>query len=147
MTHLPTLFCSTIIPTIGRPTLTRAVESVLAQEVQGFSIEVIVVNDSGNPLPEMPWETDPRVRVLHTMRRERSVARNTGAACARGEYFHFLDDDDWLLPGAMIAFKRLTEHARQATWLYGATQLVDRENHPLIQLHHNKGELFHSNYG
>lgn len=138
-----TLFCSTIIPTIGRATLKRAVESVLAQEVNGFELEVIVVNDSGQPLPESPWMADPRVRVFHTMRRERSVARNTGAACARGAYFHFLDDDDWMLPGAMVAFKTLTEQNKQATWLYGATQLVDRENNPLIQLRHGlKGNCF-----
>lgn len=139
MTTSP-IFCSTIIPTIGRSTLSRAVESVLAQEVENFTFEVIVVNDSGAPLPAMEWEADSRVRVLHTMRRERSVARNTGAACARGQYFHFLDDDDWLLPGAMMAFKRLTEQARPSTWLYGATQLVDRENNPLIQLRHGLRE-------
>lgn len=137
------IFCSTIIPTIGRSTLSRAVESVLVQEVGDFAFEVIVVNDSGTPLPPMEWEADPRVRVLHTMRRERSVARNTGAACARGQYFHFLDDDDWLLSGAMTAFKRLTEQAGPSTWLYGATQLVDRENNPLIQLQHGvKGNCF-----
>lgn len=133
---VPQLFCSTIIPTIGRATLSRAVESVLAQEVDNFAFEVIVVNDSGEPLPAMTWESDPRVRVLHTMRRERSVARNTGAACARGEFLHFLDDDDWLLSGAMLAFKKLTQEKPRATWNYGATQLVDRENKPLILLRH-----------
>lgn len=139
----PPIFCSTIIPTIGRDTLSRAVQSVLAQETDDFSSEIIVVNDSGKDLPEMPWMTDPRVQVLHTMRRERSVARNTGAACARGAYFHFLDDDDWLLPGAMIAFKQLAEQAPKATWLYGATQLVDRDNTPLIQLKHGlQGNCF-----
>lgn len=137
------LFCSTIIPTIGRDTLTRAVESVLSQKTLNFSLEIIVVNDSGRDLPELPWMADPRVRVLHTLRRERSVARNTGAACARGAYVHFLDDDDWLLPGAMIAFKQLAAQAPQATWLYGATQLVDRDDTPLIQLRHGlRGNCF-----
>jgi glycosyltransferase involved in cell wall biosynthesis len=137
------IFCSTIIPTIGRQTLSRAVESVLAQEVDGFAFEVIVVNDSGRELPNMAWMADPRVRIFHTMRRERSVARNTGAACARGAYFHFLDDDDWLMPGAMLAFHKLAQQTREATWLYGATQLVDRETHPLIQLQHGlRGNCF-----
>lgn len=130
------MFCSTIIPTIGRTTLSRAVESVLAQEVDNFDYEVIVVNDSGHDLPDLPWMENPRARILHTQRRERSVARNTGAACARGEYFHFLDDDDWLLPGALLAFRKLTQENSRATWLYGSTQLVNRDNHPLIPLHH-----------
>jgi glycosyltransferase involved in cell wall biosynthesis len=119
------------------------VESVLAQEGDNFSFEIIVVNDSGEALPEAAWMADPRVRVLHTLRRERSVARNTGAACARGTYLHFLDDDDWLLPGAMLAFWELTHQFPSATWLYGATQLVDRENNPLIQLRHRlQGNCF-----
>jgi hypothetical protein len=74
------MFCSTIIPTVGRPTLTRAVESVLNQSLPADSFELIVVNDSGQPLPEADWQTDERVRIIHTQQRERSVARNTGAA-------------------------------------------------------------------
>lgn len=129
------LFCSTIIPTIGRPELDRAVISVLTQDLPPSEFELIVVNDSGRPLPPAPWQADPTVTVLHTDRRERSVARNTGAAVARGRYLHFLDDDDWLLPGA---FQRVMELAGQtkAAWLYGITQLVDRAGHPLILLDH-----------
>lgn len=137
------MFCSTIIPTIGRPTLARAVNSVLSQDTSLFDVEVIVVNDSGHELPKADWLSDDRVRVFHTNRRERSVARNTGAACARGEYLHFLDDDDWLLPGAFEQFWRLTREFPEAVWLYGGTQLVDRANHPLIQLHHGlQGNCF-----
>ncbi|NJN43454.1 MAG: glycosyltransferase [Anaerolineae bacterium] len=128
------IFCSTIIPTVARTSLNRAVHSVLSQDVEHF--EVIVVNDSGSILPETDWMADPRVRVLNTNRRERSVARNTGAACANGEYLHFLDDDDWLLPGAFSALKELIQHNKNATWYYGATQLVDREHKPIIHLRH-----------
>ena len=88
------MFCSTIIPTINRPSLSRAVQSVLDQDFAEEAHEVIVVNDSGEPLPEMAWQHSKCVRVIDTNRRERSVARNTGAAIARGEFFHFLDDDD-----------------------------------------------------
>ncbi len=137
------MFCSTIIPTISRPTLDRAVNSVLSQEVTDFEFEVIVVNDSGQPLPKADWLDDDQVHVFNTNRRERSVARNTGAACARGEYLHFLDDDDWLLPGAFEQFRKLTQKMPEAVWLYGGTQLVDRANHPLIQLHHGlRGNCF-----
>jgi len=134
------MFCSTVIPTIGRQSLTHAVQSVLNQQADQFDFEVIVVNDSGNALPEADWFSDKRVRVLHTNRRERSVARNTGAACARGEYLHFLDDDDWLLPGAMEQLWKLTQRESKAVWLYGGTQLVDREGKALIQLHHGLSE-------
>jgi hypothetical protein len=63
------------------------------------------------------------------------VARNTGAATACGRYLHFLDDDDWLLPGALETLARLAA-TRAAAWLYGGSQLVDRQGKPLIQLRH-----------
>ena len=129
------MFSSTVIPTIGRQTLTRAVESVLQQSSVAAEFEVIVVNDSGQPLPGANWQRSDRVQVLRTHRRERSVARNTGAAIARGKYLHFLDDDDWLLPGGLKCLWQLA-CSSSAAWLYGGTQLVDRQGNNLIQLHH-----------
>ncbi len=129
------MFCSTIIPTVARPSLVRAVESVLGQTSAVDDYEVIVVNDSGAPLPQSDWQRSQRVRVLNTSRRERSVARNAGAAIAKGRYLHFLDDDDWLFPDALQHLQLLAEHS-DAAWLYGATQLVDRQGTPIIQLRH-----------
>lgn len=120
------LFCSTIIPTIGRSTLSRAVYSVLNQAFSAADYEVIVVNDSGQPLPTMEWQQCERVRVIDTNRRERSVARNTGAAMSRGKYLHFLDDDDLLLPNALAAFWSLAQ-VNDTAWLYGSYQTVDNQ--------------------
>ncbi len=129
------MYCSAIIPTIGRSSLTRAVESVLQQSLSE-DFEVIIINDSGSPLPEADWQRSKRVTVINTNKRERSIARNTGASAARGKYLHFLDDDDWLAPGA---YQHLCELSRSsdAKWLYGMTQLVNRQEHPLVKLHHN----------
>jgi glycosyltransferase involved in cell wall biosynthesis len=129
------MFCSTVIPTIGRPELSRAVCSVLEQNFTADDFEVIVVNDSGRPLPREDWQQSNRVQVIHTNRRERCVARNTGAAIAQGKYLHFLDDDDYLLPGALENFWTLARDTN-AVWLYGASQLIDRRGQHLIQLHH-----------
>jgi glycosyltransferase involved in cell wall biosynthesis len=129
------VFCTTIIPTINRPTLERAVESVLNQTFTADEFEIIVVNDSGQPLSEADWQKSEQVQVINTNQHERSVARNTGAAVAKGRYLHFLDDDDWLFPNAFYEF---WEHSKtsQAAWMYGSSQLVDRNGHELIQLHH-----------
>ena len=136
------MFCSTIIPTVGRDTLTRAVNSVLSQSFDRDDFEVVVVNDSGRPLPVEEWQSSARVHILQTNRRERSVARNTGAAVAKGRYFHFLDDDDWLFPNAFNHFWELSQTA-QASWLYGSSQLVKRDGAKLIQLHHGiQGNCF-----
>jgi glycosyltransferase involved in cell wall biosynthesis len=129
------MFCSTVIPTVGRPTLSRAVNSVLDQAFPADDFEIIVVNDSGQPLPQADWQRSERVQIINTIQRERSVARNTGAAIARGRYLHFLDDDDWLFPDALQHLWALSEHS-DAVWLYGSSQLVDREGQPIIQLHH-----------
>lgn len=130
------MLCSTIIPTIGRPSLARAVESVLAQELPDDQFEVLVINDSGSPLRQTDWQHSHRVRIIDTNKRERSVARNTGAAAARGKYLHFLDDDDCLVPGAYLYLKELSR-STNAAWLYGMTQLLDRQDRAKIQLRHN----------
>jgi glycosyltransferase involved in cell wall biosynthesis len=129
------MFCSTVIATIGRNTLTRSVESVLSQTINEENYEVIVVNDSGVPLPPSSWQGSERVQIIETNRRERSIARNTGAAAARGRYLHFLDDDDWLAPNALSHLWNLSQQTN-ASWLYGSSQLVDREHKPLIRLQH-----------
>jgi glycosyltransferase involved in cell wall biosynthesis len=120
------IFCSTIIPTIGRSTLSRAVCSVLEQQFSEAGFEVIVVNDSGNSLPVEDWHFSDRVRIIQTSHRERSVARNTGAAIAKGKYLHFLDDDDFLLPGALKAFW-LLDREHEADWLLGGWRTVDND--------------------
>src|SRR6185503_20285902 len=102
------MFCSTVIATIGRPTLKGAVTSLLEQAFTVDDFEIIVVNDSGRPLPDEAWQASPKVKIIETNRRERSVARNTGAALATGRYLHFLDDDDWLFPNALQTFWNLS---------------------------------------
>lgn len=129
-------FCTTVIPTIGRPSLERSVNSALNQEAPDFEFEVIVVNDSGKELQQARWMADRRVNLLTTDRQERSIAMNTGASAARGQFVHFLADDDWLLPEAYLNFKRAAEHS-EAGWICGASRLVDRSGKDLIVLRHN----------
>lgn len=130
---IPNVVISTIIATVGRSTLARAVESVLSQDCS-IDFEVIVVNDSGKPLPVEAWHHSARVTILNTNRRERCVARNAGAAIARGKYLHFLDDDDWILPNS---FRELLIVARgsNASIVYGATRVVDRDGKLLAEHH------------
>jgi glycosyltransferase involved in cell wall biosynthesis len=126
------MFCSTIIPTIGRPTLARTVCSVLDQEFDD-DFEVIVVNDSGKPLLDEEWQKSPRVQVIHTNQHNRSVARNAGAAIAKGQYLHFLDDDDWMLPGAFQSLRQLAETS-SAAWVYGAFRFVDNASKTVAEI-------------
>jgi len=113
--------------------LARAVESVLSQD-SPVNFEVIVVNDSGKSLSVEDWHHSERVTILNTNRHERCVARNAGAAIARGAYLHFLDDDDWMLPGA---FKELwnVSYGSNASLIYGATRVVDKDGNHRAEHH------------
>jgi glycosyltransferase involved in cell wall biosynthesis len=128
------MLVSYIIPTIGRSSLQTAVKSVLEQPLSEADVEVIVVNDSGDPLPEEDWRASPRVRVIDTHKSERSFARNTGAAIARGTYIAFLDDDDWILPGALETLSQLANHSPDAAWLYGGIRIVDEQGRALGEI-------------
>jgi GT2 family glycosyltransferase len=123
------MLISTIIATVARPTLERAVRSALDQDLGGRRHEVIVVNDSGAPLAAADWRSDGRVTVVDSRRVDRCFARNTGAVVSRGRYLHFLDDDDYLLPGALAA---LLDAAREAefVWTYGGVQRIDDDGRP-----------------
>jgi glycosyltransferase involved in cell wall biosynthesis len=118
------MLVSTIIPTIGRATLSRAVDSVLQQHFRREECEVVVVNDSGGDLPTEEWQQHANVRIIATNRVNRSIARNTGATLAGGKYLHFLDDDDWLVPDAFQQLAK-TADATPAGWICGGFGLVD----------------------
>ncbi len=114
------MLISCVIPTYKRESLLReAVWSVLNQDATGVNVEVIVVNDAGEHIAAADWQRDGRVKIYDTYRTERSVARNTGAALSRGEYLHFLDDDDILLPGAYDALASAARANSQAVLITG----------------------------
>jgi len=128
------IFFSYIIPTIGRKSLEVAIQSVLTQDFSHADFEVIVVNDSGSPLPNAAWHASPRVQIINTNKCERSFARNSGAAVAKGQYLAFLDDDDWILPGALEAFWNLANRYPNAAWLYGGIRIVDEHTKVLVEI-------------
>jgi glycosyltransferase involved in cell wall biosynthesis len=128
------ILCSTIIPTIGRSSLSAAVQSVLGQGLETSNFEIIVVNDSGKPLPLADWQRLDNIKVIDTNRRNRSIARNVGAATSRGKYLHFLDDDDWMLPGAFESLLKLAEESN-AAWIHGAFRMTDNTGATVADLH------------
>ena len=93
---------SLIVPVYGVENyLERAVDSALGQTLQ--EKEVILVDD-GSPdrCPQIcdryAREYPEVVRVLHQENQGLGMARNAGAALARGEYLLFLDSDDTIEP-------------------------------------------------
>ncbi len=97
---------SAIIPVFNRAhTVGKAIESVLAQKIDDWSIETIVVDDaSSDDLDQAlrPFGAEV-VRIRHESNRRAGAARNTGVAGARGSLVAFLDSDDIWLPGKLAA--------------------------------------------
>ena len=98
---------SVITPTFRREGLVvEAVRSALGQ--QGVTVEVIVLDDSaeGSAREAIAAIGDARVRYVKRdvpSNGRPAIARNEGAAMARGRFLYFLDDDDRVADGALAA--------------------------------------------
>jgi GT2 family glycosyltransferase len=96
---------SVVIPTNREHALLMpAVESFRADPAV---LEVIVVDDH-EAVQSARDELDPLVRVVRSGGRGPAVARDIGAACARGEVVLFLDDD--VRPGSHLASAHAARH-------------------------------------
>jgi len=91
---------SVIIPCYNQGEyIDNAVASVLDQTFQDF--EIIIVNDgstdevTARKLNESIW---PKTRIIHTVNKGLSAARNLGIRLANGEFIQLLDADDTISP-------------------------------------------------
>jgi GT2 family glycosyltransferase len=84
-----------IIPTHNRQD--KLVDTLIAlrrQTLSGSEYEILVMDDGSTPPVTLQGEKqNPTCRVIRLENVERSAARNTGAALARGSMLVFLDDD------------------------------------------------------
>lgn len=90
---------SIIIPTFNRRQFVGdAINSGLAQTHP--HCEIIVVDDgsSDDTIPFLRRKYSERIRLFRQENQGPGIARNRGIAEARGEFIHFLDADDQLLP-------------------------------------------------
>ncbi len=91
---------SVVIPTVGRPSLLRAVDSVKAQG--DVEIEIIVVADLPKDAVGEISESLPDVHLLTTGGAQGGgAARSLGTVAARHPWIAYLDDDDYWLPNKL----------------------------------------------
>jgi glycosyltransferase involved in cell wall biosynthesis len=105
-----THWLSVVIPVFrAETTVTRAIESVMAQGIPG--VEIVCVNDdspdgSASIIQKMSGE-NPLIRVVDNSRNlGPGPTRNLGIDEARGTYIVFLDADDLLIAGGLEALRR-----------------------------------------
>ncbi len=99
---------SVIVRTRDRPDLlAEALASLAAQEYR--RVEVVLVNDGGDP-PVLPSGFPlPVVRVDLETNRGRAGAAEAGVAAATGDWVAFLDDDDLAAPEHLAALAALVQ--------------------------------------
>jgi glycosyltransferase involved in cell wall biosynthesis len=105
---------SAVIPSIGRPSLGRAVQSVLGQTRP--VAEIIVVADTDAPIALPP---DDRIVLLRTdlAGRGPARARQRGIDAATGSVIALLDDDDEWYPSKLERQLEAVDAAGDGHWI------------------------------
>ena len=111
---------SIIVPVYnGEKSIERCIRSIQNQSYT--NIEVIVVNDGSTDHTEKVIkkyvEEDARFHYIKKDNTGVSDSRNIGMASAKGEYFQFVDGDDWLV-------KRATEEFVRTAQLYDCDMVI-----------------------
>ena len=98
---------SVIIPTLGRPTLARAIASVRGQMAPGD--EILVVYDAAEVPPLKEYDICVRYMAYGPTRSWGAAQYDYGMDQAQGDWCVFLPDDDYMAPGALDAIRRGVE--------------------------------------
>jgi glycosyltransferase involved in cell wall biosynthesis len=133
---MDSLSVSVIIPTVGRPAVRAAVDSVLKQTSP--TLEIIVVVDTADcSIPPALQGISHKIRLLYAGGVGPSRARMQGIAAARGQVVAFLDDDDEWIPEKMerqLAIWPTGPEARAHTLMSCRYSIMDRDGRALKTL-------------
>ena len=116
------MFLSIIIPVYNvEPYLRECLDSVFAQDLA--DCEVIAVNDgstdgSRDILEEYKEQHAGLLTIVDKSNGGQSSARNLGVDYAQGEYFYFVDSDDYLKPHAIASIKQAVQTSEKADVFY-----------------------------
>lgn len=98
---------SVIIPVYNvEKFVAKTLDSIVLQTYE--NLEIICVNDGSTDNSPQILEDyasrDKRIRIINQENKGLSGARNTGMAAMSGDYFTFIDSDDWLQLGTYQKF-------------------------------------------
>lgn len=122
---------SVIIPVFNvMPYLKKSVYSVLNQT--HAEIEIILIDNGSTDgsfqlMQEFEREYPGKIRLSREPKKGAPAARNRGLEMARGNWFQFLDADDYLLPTKIEHQLRLAEKAKGPLIVNGAYSIEDEQ--------------------
>jgi len=114
---------SIIIPTIGRPSLARTLESILAEGIVPLFDEVIVISDGHQLVSEEIAYDFARRMTLRYITGPKTVPgmptnRNYAMPVATGTHLMFIDDDDVYVDKALVAVREEVERDWNKIYLF-----------------------------
>ncbi len=145
---------SVIIPAYNvLPYLERCVQSIVCQTYT--DLEIILVNDGSTDgtggLCDRLAKTDSRIKVVHKENGGLSDARNAGIDVAKGEFYSFIDGDDYIEPDTYEAMIAEMKDA-SVSIVVGGVEHVDGPNDTIIRvcpkrMRFSKEEAFKNLFG
>ena len=112
----------------------KCLDTIIDQGINPDEYEVIVVDD-GSPdnsraIIQEYIQTHQQVRLISQPNGGLSAARNTGIDNAHGRYLHFVDSDDYLVPGMMNSLLQRAVN-QNLDILFFNYQGVDMQGNPI----------------
>jgi glycosyltransferase involved in cell wall biosynthesis len=108
----------------------RAIESCLGQTHSNFELLVVANGPNAADLSSAltgRFQTEPRIKVLHTLTRDLNFSLDLGIHSARGEYLARMDSDDIMSPNRLeVQLNFMSTHPEVAV-VGSFYELVDRD--------------------
>lgn len=127
--------------------LPRCLDSILSQTFTDF--ELIIVNDASpdnsEEIIKKYLEQDERIRyVKHEANRSLPQARKSAVQIAKGEYYAFVDSDDWVEPHYLETLYRETKTQNAEITICAYYQEYESREEEIIDPNSRKKNLFSS---
>ena len=126
---------SIIVPAYNvEPWIERCLLSIVDQDLDPSSYEVIVVNDGSTDqsgsIARRVSETYPQITVIDQENKGLSGARNTGIRNAKGKYVLFIDSDDYIESNILTEMLSFVEQGNLEIAMFGQNMVIDGVKKP-----------------
>ena len=141
----PILF-SIIMPTFNRAGfIGKAIKSVVDQTFINWELLIIDDGSTDNTKDIVSKFSDPRIRYIYQINKERSAARNNGIQKSSGDFICFLDSDDYYLDDFLAEFNKEISKNNFKNAFYFCNTFCEKSNGIIVKSG-GANEYFSGNY-